>query len=107
MLSCKRCRTTNRKFSYWKEPKRRKRSRKNLSPQSSWFRAKSLWLKLLESQDFLFLPCAKIFDLLGLGVGNLFQLIQRAFLFVFADFLLFFELFDRFLDVAPDIANGG
>ena len=56
--------------------------------------------------DFFFLGGREVFDLLGFGVGELFELVERALLVVFADFLLFFQFLDGFLDIAADIADG-
>src|SRR5580692_5773295 len=62
---------------------------------------------LLYFEDFFFFYGAEVFDLLGFGVSELFELVERAFLLVLADFLLFFQFIDGFLDVAPNIAHGG
>src|SRR6266705_2008694 len=58
-------------------------------------------------ENFPFLHGAEIFNLFGLGVCELFELFHRPLSFVLAHLLFLLELFDRFLDVAADVAHGG
>src|SRR5690348_5336340 len=101
------CKTTNPSSSRWNAPRPTQ-----LSPQSRRFQSSLLnphevcWLGLLiNSEDFSFFRGAEIFDFLGLRMRDLFQFVQRTLLLIFADLLVFFEFFDRFLDVPPDIAD--
>src|ERR1700689_4204757 len=58
-------------------------------------------------EDFLLFCSREIFDLLGLGVRDFFEFVERALLVVFADLLLLLKLLDGVFDVAPHAANRG
>src|ERR1700691_34805 len=58
-------------------------------------------------EDLFLFRSREVFDLLGLGVGHLFEFVERSLLVVLADLLLFLKLLDSVFDVSSHAANRG
>src|SRR3989449_11367177 len=103
------CATTKRRPPDWSASRRtrRRRLRKNTPPRqpAELLAARADGRNLLHFHDFFLFGGRQVLNLLGFLVSDFFELFERAFLVVFADFLFFFEFFHRFFDVPPDVAD--
>jgi hypothetical protein len=61
---------------------------------------------LLELEDFFFLGFGDLVELGDLGVGQFLSGLERLAFFVFADDFVFEKLFEMFVGVAADVAQG-
>src|SRR5713226_6158857 len=105
------CATTKRRPPDWSARRRTRRRglRKNTPPPqpAEPLAARTNGQNLLHFHDFFLFGGRQVFNLLGFLVSDFFELFERAFLFVFADFLFFFVFLHRFFDVPADVADGG